>query len=233
MSKTDNADDAFARTGTAAARRMAQTYRDLVEFASLRCDAVSAADIERNVAWLLPACERAGLRARRIENGDRPMVFAEMPRHRTDAKTVLFYLHFDGQPANASGWDQDDPWQPALKRRAGEDWETLDLALLYGERVDPEWRLFGRAVADDKGPIVMLLAALSALGEAGVEPAVNVKIILDSEEEKGSPSRAACRRRTRHHRRADARERTTDDRIRQPGRANRNVDGLRSAARRT
>ncbi len=51
--------------------------------------------------------------------------------------------------------------------------------------------MFGRAVADDKGPIVMLLAALRSLREAGTQPSVNLKLLLDSEEEKGSPSIAA------------------------------------------
>ena len=182
------ASDDLTRATAISERRMSQTYRDLVAFASLRCDAISGADLERNVAWLIPACEAAGLRTQRIENGERPMVFAEWPQRRPDVKTVLCYLHFDGQPANAKGWDQPDPWQPTLKRRDGERWETLALDALYGEHVDPQWRLFGRAIADDKGPVIMLLAALNALREAGAAPAMNIKLIFDSEEEKGSPS---------------------------------------------
>jgi acetylornithine deacetylase/succinyl-diaminopimelate desuccinylase-like protein len=52
--------------------------------------------------------------------------------------------------------------------------------------LDPELRVFGRASSDDKGPILMFLAAMDALKAAGMEPAIHVKVILDSEEEKGS-----------------------------------------------
>jgi hypothetical protein len=76
-----------------------------------------------------------------------------------------------------------------LKRKtANGGWEEIDSAPLFSGPLDPEWRVFGRASADDKGPIMMMLAAIDALKAGGAQPAVNVKVILDSEEEKGSPS---------------------------------------------
>jgi acetylornithine deacetylase/succinyl-diaminopimelate desuccinylase-like protein len=49
-----------------------------------------------------------------------------------------------------------------------------------------EHRLYGRAVSDDKGPIVAFLAGLDALKAAGVSPSVNLKVFLEGEEEAGS-----------------------------------------------
>jgi acetylornithine deacetylase/succinyl-diaminopimelate desuccinylase-like protein len=48
--------------------------------------------------------------------------------------------------------------------------------------------VFARASSDDKGPIMMFLAAFDGLKQMGVDPAFNVKVLLDSEEEKGSTS---------------------------------------------
>ena len=51
-----------------------------------------------------------------------------------------------------------------------------------------EWRLYARSAADDKGPIIALLAALDALHTQKIPLAVNLKILLDGEEENGSPN---------------------------------------------
>ncbi len=182
----------------------AATWRDYLDFCALPSDAVVPADIERNAAWLVGALERAGLRARTLANGDKPMVYAQWPVLRADAPTVLVYAHFDAQPVDARAWSQPDPWQPVLKARAGDGWAAIPSERLFEDDVDPEWRVFGRAAADDKGPIVMLLAAARALLSAGAEPSVNLKLLLDSEEEKGSPSIAGVLAREAALLRADA-----------------------------
>jgi acetylornithine deacetylase/succinyl-diaminopimelate desuccinylase-like protein len=53
--------------------------------------------------------------------------------------------------------------------------------------VNPEWRLYGRSTSDDKVSIVALLTALDALDAAGIEPGINIKLLLDGEEERSSP----------------------------------------------
>jgi acetylornithine deacetylase/succinyl-diaminopimelate desuccinylase-like protein len=52
---------------------------------------------------------------------------------------------------------------------------------------NPEWRLFGRAVSDDKASIVAFLAAFDALKASGRKPSVNIKVTWEGEEEAGSP----------------------------------------------
>jgi acetylornithine deacetylase/succinyl-diaminopimelate desuccinylase-like protein len=95
-------------------------------------------------------------------------------------------MHVDGQPVVASEWDPLGPFVPTLKRKTGDGgWETLPLDRLSGAEVDPEWRLFARSAGDDKGPIVMFLAAVDAMRALGRDPAINVKVILDPEEESG------------------------------------------------
>ena len=177
----------------AADRAAAASYKEWVELLAIPNDATVPADIQKNVDYLVKAFSRRGFQARALSNGDKPMVYAEYSPPGATAtaprKTVLFYMHLDGQSVTPSQWAQKSPWEATLKARASDGkWEALPLDKLYAGPVDPEWRLFARSSSDDKGPIVMMLAAIDALKAAGVEPGVNVKVLLDSEEEKGSPS---------------------------------------------
>ena len=51
---------------------------------------------------------------------------------------------------------------------------------------DPEWRLYGRAVSDDKASIAAFLAAFDALKATRNAPSVNIKVLWEGEEEAGS-----------------------------------------------
>ncbi|RYF62536.1 MAG: M20/M25/M40 family metallo-hydrolase, partial [Comamonadaceae bacterium] len=152
-------------------------------------DAIVPADIRKNVEWLEAAFRKRGFTTQQLPNDGKPMLFAELPRADPKRKTVLFYMHLDGQPVIPAQWAQKSPWIPVLKRRTDKgEWEEIDSAPLFSGPVDPEWRVFGRASADDKAPIMMFLAAVDALKANGDSLGVNVKVVLDSEEEKGSPS---------------------------------------------
>lgn len=179
-----------ADLSAADAERYAQgTYREYFEVLSLPNDAISPEDIRKNVDWLEQAFRKRGFTTRQLENNGKPMLFAELPNPDAARKTVLFYMHLDGQPVIPAQWAQKSPWTPVLKHKTAQgNWEEIDSAQLFKGPLDPEWRVFGRASADDKGPIMMMLAAIDALKANGGQPAVNVKVILDSEEEKGSPS---------------------------------------------
>ncbi|CAG2130808.1 M20/M25/M40 family metallo-hydrolase [Ralstonia mannitolilytica] len=179
-----------ADLSTADAERYAQgTYREYFEVLSLPNDAIAPEDIRKNVDWLEQAFRKRGFTTRQLANDGKPMLFAELPNADPARKTVLFYMHLDGQPVIPAQWAQKSPWTPVLKRKTAQGgWEEIDPAQLFNGPLDPEWRVFGRASADDKGPIMMMLAAIDALKAQGAQPAVNVKVILDSEEEKGSPS---------------------------------------------
>jgi acetylornithine deacetylase/succinyl-diaminopimelate desuccinylase-like protein len=53
---------------------------------------------------------------------------------------------------------------------------------------EPNQRIYARSASDDKSPIVALLAAFDALKASGLQPSSNIRVILDGEEEAGSPS---------------------------------------------
>lgn len=174
----------------AAAAKLAQgTFREYLELLSLPNDAVVPADIQKNVEWLERAFRKRGFTTRQLANSGKPMLYAEWPAKVAGAKTVLFYMHLDGQPVVPSEWSQKNPFQPVVKKRnAAGAWEIVNTELLFADKLDLDLRVFARSSSDDKGPIMMFLAAFDGLKEARLDPVVNVKVLLDSEEEKGSPS---------------------------------------------
>jgi acetylornithine deacetylase/succinyl-diaminopimelate desuccinylase-like protein len=151
------------------------------------------ADMARNAEFLERAFERRGFRTRLVDNpAGRPGVIAELDARERGGPTVMFYLHYDGQPVMPEEWSQPDPFEPVL-RRADEAGHWADVAAdtLQARPLDPELRVFARAASDDKAPIMMLLTAVDLLRARGDAPAFDLKVLLDAEEEIGSPSLAA------------------------------------------
>lgn len=172
-------------------KHVRDSYRDLYDFLILPNDAHFESHIPPNIDWLKKAFAQRGFTTEVLPtNGGQPLFFAE---HKADIpptgklKTLLFYMHFDGQPVNPADWQQESPYKPVLKQRTVKgEWEPLDWNKLQ-TGYDPEWRIFGRSSSDDKGPIVMLLAALTAMQREKMPIRYNLKVILDSEEEISSP----------------------------------------------
>ena len=168
------------------------TFPEFIEFLSIPNDAqVPGDDMGRNAQWLRSALGKRGFTIRTVENAGRPIVFASLPSDPAKS-TVLFYFHFDGQPVDPTQWSQPSPWTPVLKERQGGNWVGLPMERLHHKDFDAEHRVFARSVSDDKGPIMMFMAALDLMRQEGVSPAVNIKLILDSEEEINSPGLAAA-----------------------------------------
>ena len=168
------------------------SFPEYLEFLALPNDSIQPADVQKNAVWLEAAFGRRGFATRSLENKGRPLVFAEHGASRPPQKTVLFYLHFDGQPVVPSQWAQKDPWRPVVKRRGADGkWAEVDRAELLKPGFDPELRVFGRSSSDDKGPIAMFLAVFDVLRARNIDPAFHVKVLLDSEEEVNSPGIAA------------------------------------------
>ena len=157
----------------------------LLELLSIPNDAYYPKDIEKNVVWCEQAFRERAFQTTRIETETVPLLLAER-QHPGAQKTVLIYLQLDGQPVDSSRWDQPSPWIPTLKRsnEAGA-WETLPITKIND--YEDDWRVFARAASDAKGPVAMFLAALDAVGAQSATPNFNIKVIMDFEEELGSP----------------------------------------------
>jgi acetylornithine deacetylase/succinyl-diaminopimelate desuccinylase-like protein len=167
-------------------------YRELLTYPN---DAHFPDDILRLSSWLEAEFGKRGFATRRLDMPRNDAILAT--RDVAGAtRTVLIYLQADGQPVDPSLWYQESPWTPVLKaRRPGAtsvdgnptDWETLPWERLYDGAPDAEWRMFARAASDSKGPIAQFLSAITLLDRAGVVPDFNMRVIIDTEEEQGSP----------------------------------------------
>lgn len=158
----------------------------LNELVSIPNDSNFPAQLEPNIQWCEENFSERGWESKRLSTGGFPLLLVEKKFPKA-SKTVLFYFHVDGQPVDRKKWDQPDPYIPVLKKMndAGA-WEIIPMENLERE-YNADWRIFARSSSDDKGPLAMFLTAWDAMLENEQVPDFNVKIILDFEEEIGSP----------------------------------------------
>jgi acetylornithine deacetylase/succinyl-diaminopimelate desuccinylase-like protein len=127
-----------------------------------------AGDVRRSADWLAGALKETGFPVVEVwDTPGAPAVFAEWPAEEPDAPVVLVYGHHDVQPAaREDGWDT-EPFEPVVK----------------------DGRLYARGAADDKGQVFFhtlgVRAHLAATGRTS--PAVHLKLLVEGEEESGSP----------------------------------------------
>ena len=156
----------------------------LKELLSIPNDAFYPDDIEKNVMWCESAFTERGFSTTRIPTKTVPLLLAERS-HKKAKKTVLIYLQIDGQPVDSTRWFQDSPYTPVLQKKVGEEWQEIpwDNIVEY----EDDWRVFARSTSDAKGPVAMFLTALDAIETEKMVPNFNIKVIMDFEEELGSP----------------------------------------------
>jgi acetylornithine deacetylase/succinyl-diaminopimelate desuccinylase-like protein len=154
---------------------------DLLAIPNVRSD---LANIKRNAELLRQMLERRGMKPEVWETPSTPLVYGERLAPGA-TRTILFYIHFDGQPVEKAGWKQPDPWTPIIRAGTLEDGaeEVRDWA---SRSAFPDtWRVYARSAGDDKGPIQAFVSAMDAIGG---KPTQNVKVILHGEEEGGGPA---------------------------------------------
>ena len=155
---------------TEAVRRVLPSVRadleHLVTIPSVSADPDAAPQMRRSASQVAALFRQAGLTEVDVlaADGGQPAVLGHRPGP-PGAPTVLLYAHHDVQPTgNLTDWDS-DPFQPVMR----------------------EGRLYGRGAADDKAGIAVHLAALRAHGDA---LPVGVTVLIEGEEEIGSPALA-------------------------------------------
>lgn len=160
---------------------------EFVSLLSIPNVARNKSDMARNAALIQQMLQRRGVKSQLLEApGAVPAVFGEI-RTPGATQTVLFYVHYDGQPVEPSQWVGNRPFQPQLRDASGKN-------IPLGRKFDPEWRIYARSASDDKAPILSLMTALDALKSASQPLRSNIKFFFDGEEEAGSPNIAAILR---------------------------------------
>src|SRR3990172_6186251 len=143
----------------------------LVEF--LRIPSVSTSpervpEMARAAAWVAAQLRDLGFpRVEVLPTARHPVVYGEQLGAGPGAPTVLFYGHYDVQPAEPLEKWTSGPFEPAVRGEA----------------------LYARGASDMKGGVCCFLNAVEALVRTGGgKLPVNLKVMIEGEEEIGSPS---------------------------------------------
>jgi acetylornithine deacetylase/succinyl-diaminopimelate desuccinylase-like protein len=145
-------------------------------FALLRIESVStdpafAKNCRAAAEWLANELGNLGFEAGVRDTKGHPMVVAHSRAH-GEGPHVLFYGHYDVQPADPIALWETPAFEPQTKA-------------VGGRKV-----IVGRGSADDKGQLMTFIEAVRAFVETEGKPPVRVSILLEGEEETGSPSLA-------------------------------------------
>jgi acetylornithine deacetylase/succinyl-diaminopimelate desuccinylase-like protein len=125
-----------------------------------------APDIQRAAEWVAGQLHDLGMEQVTIyPTGGYPVVYGASLKAGPGVNTVLIYGHYDVQPAEPLELWESGPFEPVVR----------------GENV------YGRGVSDMKGQILACLDALEAITQTSGKLPVNVKILIEGEEEIGSP----------------------------------------------
>ncbi|MFQ5675076.1 MAG: M20/M25/M40 family metallo-hydrolase [bacterium] len=162
---------------------------ELVKLLAIPNVASDAPNIRKNAALLREMLDRRSIQSRLLQvDGSPPVVYGELVTPGAK-KTVVLYMHYDGQPVNRDNWAS-EPWQPVFREKPNGQGGTIDFSVLKTP-LPVEGRIYAHSASDDKSPIVATLVAIDALKSAGVSRSVNVKFFLEGEEEAGSPHLAS------------------------------------------
>jgi acetylornithine deacetylase/succinyl-diaminopimelate desuccinylase-like protein len=124
-------------------------------------------DIQRAGEWLVTRMREIGLsRAEIIPTAGQPVVYGEWLGAGPGAPTLLIYGHYDVQPTDPDEEWNSPPFEPTIR----------------GEL------LYARGASDNKGQHYVHLAATEAFFQTEGAPPVNLKFLIEGEEEVGSPN---------------------------------------------
>ena len=147
--------------------RFLEEYQELLRIPTISTQPQHADDVARAAEWLKAMMLRIGMDSAEVilmPEGRCPLVLGEWDGAGGDAPTILIYCHYDVQPAEvADGWVT-EPFEPTIK----------------------DGRLYCRGAVDSKLHVMSNLKAVESWLAADDKPKVNIKVVLEGEEESGS-----------------------------------------------
>ena len=143
-----------------------QQLNEFLSIPSISALSEHQGDMQKAAEWLVEAFKNVGLEHVSIDETDgHPVVYADW-LHAEDQPTILIYGHYDVQPVDPLElWDS-APFEPEVRDN----------------------KLYARGASDDKGQVFMHIKAVEALMKENGSLPVNVKFLIEGEEEVGSPN---------------------------------------------
>lgn len=146
-------------------KQLLNKLSDLLAIPSVSTDPAHQEDVKRAASFLETYLRDIGFsNIQQIETKGHPLVYAEYNEAGPDAPTVLFYGHYDVQPVDPIELWESDPFNADIR----------------------EGRIYARGSSDDKGQVFMHLAVFEALMKTKGALPINVKVLIEGEEEIGS-----------------------------------------------
>ena len=141
----------------------------MVRIQSVSFDGFDPSQVQKSAEAVMEMMTSVGLDAVEIIKleGAHPYVYGEKIQN-PDAPTLLLYAHHDVQPPGREHVWKTEPFEPTKKEGPG------------------GVRLYGRGAADDKAGVLVHLAAIEAYLKTDGALPVNVKVLIEGEEETGS-----------------------------------------------
>ena len=142
--------------------RMLRELNEFLAIPSISTLPANAPDCRRAAEWVRDHLVALGCTASLLEGDGHPIVWGESPVI-AGAPTLLIYGHYDVQPVDPIDEWVSPPFEPTIR----------------------DGKLFARGAADDKGQVYCLLKAYEATLDAGRKPPLNVRFLIEGEEECG------------------------------------------------
>ncbi|PXA04240.1 peptidase M20 [Coraliomargarita sinensis] len=144
-----------------------ETLKSYVRFPSVSTDPAFAEGMKGARDYATSLLEQLGFNVETVETDLHPVLYAERIRN-PDWPHVVLYGHYDVQPADPLNLWTSEPFDPQVR----------------------DGRVYGRGTADNKGPTVVHISALSRVLEKFPDLQLNLSYVIEGEEEIGSPSMA-------------------------------------------
>lgn len=142
-----------------------EDLKTLLRIPSISTQSDHNTDIEKAAQWLADKMTAIGLKQVALyPTAKHPVVYGEWLEAGPDAPTALIYGHYDVQPPDPLNLWETPPFEPTVR----------------GDN------LFARGATDDKGQIFIHLAAVESVLQAEGKLPINVKFMIEGEEEIGS-----------------------------------------------
>lgn len=139
---------------------------ELLRIPSISALSAHEADMRTAAQWLVTSFKQAGLEHVSIDETDgHPVIYADW-LHAEDKPTILIYGHYDVQPVDPLHLWETPPFEPAIRDN----------------------KIYARGASDDKGQVFMHIKAVEAIMKQDGKLPVNIKFLIEGEEEVGSPS---------------------------------------------
>ncbi|MFO7867608.1 MAG: M20/M25/M40 family metallo-hydrolase [Candidatus Aminicenantes bacterium] len=164
-----------------------QILKEFMELLSIPNVTSDRENIRRNAKFIKSMMEKRGIQVQIMETEGNPIVYGELNNPQA-TQTVMFYVHYDGQPVDPEKWTETHPFEPVIRPGKLKSGTSEPKPIPFPkpeEKINEDWRIYARGSSDDRAPIIGLLTALDALTDAGI-PLKNLKFIFEGEEEAGS-----------------------------------------------